>query len=847
MFPARSLPAESAGTANQNPTLGSLGFGRQPPATTWRLRLDADLTAADGQTLGYPWVGLVETVHAQGFVTLDGAVWDAGAGPVPVHALNVTSITQWVVPVPLSEVMPRLRTLLRPYTLRPAGSGATRILSVTPDAAQVLDLDTRRLLTPAGTGIVWATVAPAEVLPRSIPPEGSLPRGTLVQVTNLGVTVKDSPRSTLVFVTRLDTGAPVPEARVAIVDKANVTLWRGTTDGDGVALAPALPLRRRYQTDEPSFIVTAQKDGDAAFVGSNWNTDASPSAGYEDHNRPDESGAVLRGSVFTDRGVYREVEDVHVKAVVREDTPTGMRLVPPGRTLDVVVLGDRGKEADRRTVMVSQWSSVEWTWRVPAGAALGRYVIVMSRPGTKPWTSQAQTITGGFLVAAFRRPDFRVDAALTADPAVMGSTLRGTVAAKYLFGGVLGARPVRWWFTRDTVQKAPDAIRERYPEDRYAIGYLPGYYERHTGEMVLSGETDRLAADGRTIVALPTASEKGIAYSYTFEGDVEDVTGQHIANRASLVVHPASLYVAMSKPPMFVDTKTATTVSVLAVDLSGRTVPDVPVVLSLLREEWMSSPPDASREVRWERREIPVGEWTVRTATGETAVPIPLRDGGSYILRATAHDAEGRQTRTESSFYALGPGMSSWRSEGNRIDLTPERETWKPGETARILVHSPWPRATGARHRRARRHSQPSHLYHHLHAGHRGNADHRGRRAQRLRVGGAGQRPDVHVLAADDRAAVVPRRLHGAVRRRRIEALRVDVSADREEYRPRQPVTVSVAVPRATGSPRASEVTLWAVDYGLLSLTSYTTPDVLKAIYVPKALQVRPQTAACCS
>ena len=69
--------------------------------------------------------------------------------------------------------------------------------------------------------------------------------------------------------------------------------------------------------------------------------------------------------------------------------------------------------------------------------------------------------------------------------------------------------------------------------------------------------------------------------------------------------------------------------------------------------------------------------------------------------------------------------------------------------------------------------------------------------------------------------------------------LRVDVSADREEYRPRQPVTVSVAVAARDGTARApSEVTLWAMDYGLLSLTDYTTPDVLKAIYVPKALQV---------
>ena len=50
--PARSVAAYTQATAY--PTLGFLGFDPQPPVTTWKLRLDATLTSADGQTLGYP-------------------------------------------------------------------------------------------------------------------------------------------------------------------------------------------------------------------------------------------------------------------------------------------------------------------------------------------------------------------------------------------------------------------------------------------------------------------------------------------------------------------------------------------------------------------------------------------------------------------------------------------------------------------------------------------------------------------------------------------------------------------------------------------------------------------------
>lgn len=73
---------------------------------------------------------------------------------------------------------------------------------------------------------------------------------------------------------------------------------------------------------------------------------------------------------------------------------------------------------------------------------------------------------------------------------------------------------------------------------------------------------------------------------------------------------------------------------------------------------------------------------------------MPVRDAGRHVLRAVASDADGRQTRTELTFYALGRGTSSWREDGNWIDLVPERETWKPGESARILIQSPWERAT---------------------------------------------------------------------------------------------------------------------------------------------------------
>src|SRR5262249_15671613 len=68
--------------------------------------------------------------------------------------------------------------------------------------------------------------------------------------------------------------------------------------------------------------------------------------------------------------------------------------------------------------------------------------------------------------------------------------------------------------------------------------------------------------------------------------------------------------------------------------------------------------------------------------------------------------------------------------------------------------------------------------------------------------------------------------------------LTMTVKANKAEFRPAGAAKVDVQVNDSQGAPAASEVTLWAVDYGVLSLTGFRTPDVLRSVYVPKALEV---------
>jgi uncharacterized protein YfaS (alpha-2-macroglobulin family) len=278
------------------------------------------------------------------------------------------------------------------------------------------------------------------------------------------------------------------------------------------------------------------------------------------------------------------------------------------------------------------------------------------------------------------------------------------------------------------------------------------------------------------------------------------------------------------------------------VSLDGKPVAGVAVTVALFREQWRSiSRPENPGMTTWERQEIASGRWTVQSATSDRPVAVTLKEGGSYILRATARDAQGRPTRTDVRFYATGPGRTFWRTDGNKIDLTPERLTWAPGETARVLIQSPWEHATALL-----------------------TLEREGVRSHRtFDITSTQQTVDVPITAADVPNVYVSVLLVRGRTREDVDAegedtgrpdyrlgytqlmvrdpstsLDVTVSSDRDEYRPAQPATISVKVAARAGAPMPSEVTVWAMDHGILSLTGYSAPNVVASIYRPKALQV---------
>ena len=244
----------------------------------------------------------------------------------------------------------------------------------------------------------------------------------------------------------------------------------------------------------------------------------------------------------------------------------------------------------------------------------------------------------------------------------------------------------------------------------------------------------KLDAQGQIELDLDTDLKAGRPYQYTLEGEVTDVSRQTIAGRASFRLDPAPWYVGLRRPAYFADVKTGVDTEVVAVDLAGKPAAGVPVNVVLTQVQWHSvRRAEGQGFYTWEteRKETEAGRWDVTTTAIPAPLHVPVETGGYFVLRATAQDAEGRATTSATSFYVLGSGYTAWeRYDHNRIDLVPEKKTYRPGETARLMIKSPWERRPRPAHHGARRRAHPPHAAARLHAGD-GDGAHHAKRTSR--------------------------------------------------------------------------------------------------------------------
>jgi uncharacterized protein YfaS (alpha-2-macroglobulin family) len=828
-------------------------FGRFSPGKRYRLRVSAkELKDEHGQRLERDFVREVafDDYSPTAEIGLTGSIFEPAAKrDIPIALLNVTEAELVAAPLTPDDVLrfeedsnhpgspPELNELA-------AFAGAKKI-RIRPTAAANTPF-THLLRTEDALGGSDRRGPIAVALRFTEQPgtadERPATRTTIAQVTDLAVSAKVSAHGSIVWVTRLSTAAPVSGAEVSIRrpdSAAQAAVFR--TDAAGIVNIPSSAFMPAKSERERG-VIFARAGNDWSYrrvedaIGG-WRFNVLYGAG-SDHPF---------GMLFTDRGIYRPGDTVHIKGIFREEAHPGTK-TPAGKTVTVIVDGPGGEQVVKLTPRLSEYGTFSSDVTVPSTLRLGTFNIRATVEGSP---SSWADVTEEFEVAEYKTAEFQVSAESDKPSYVRGDKFACVARGDYLFGAPMPNADVRLSVRRAVTAFEPPGIGD----DGFTTSDYPYTFDlpdQQPSQEEIATTRGKLDAKGsaRIEAGLAMPGQRG-AELVTCEADVTDISRQALSGSTSAIVHPADFYVALKAgADLFVKAGDTVKPEILAVDPKGGRVRGAAVRVELIQRTWTTARQKtgggALHTVTTTVDKV-VGSCAVTTSDKAEACAITPPSAGYFVVRATAADTRGNKVASSASLYALGDtGVVGFRdSDRMQIDLVTDKKSYEVGEKARVLVKSPFKTAEawvtvergGVFTKRTMTLSGPTPTIEvPITEDLRPNAFVsvlivRGRSKAAPAAAKGGRQADVG--APTFRMGYASLQVNPESRR-----LKVTIAPNKSDYKPGEPVKVGVDVRDPKGRPAKAEVTLYAVDEGVLSLIGYETPDPIPVFGAPRPLKV---------
>ena len=679
--------------------------GNTQGRTTYNVTLSADLQDIYGQKLGEPVTLTFRVGSAQPYLTAPGdnfIVLDPSATPVySIYSVNVGRVNIKAYRVTPEQYIDYLTWIQNSWRLEnappPPGElvldraidirGETDVLTETPiDLSEAID---------GATGSLILLIQPDPGLLSSLFSRDQANRirsyatQKFIQVTQIGVDAFFDADEVIVWANRLADGAPLGDAEV--------TLWptdvTGRTDETGTVTLP-LPSNNGAQ------LVLVQQGDDVAFYPYSSYYYGNPQDGW----RKETQSTYARYFVFDDRAMYKPGETVHLKGWLRGITPgpTGdVTLLEPnwGSQLSYEVYEPQGNRVAEGTTPLNSLGGFDLQFDLPENVNLGYARVDLRVADGILANSYDGQYSHNFQIQEFRRPEFEVTSSVSEGPFVVGDYAVTTVKAAYYAGGPLPGAETDWTVTASTTSYRPPNWSD-FTFGAWTPWWRYDFYGSGDSESQSATFNSRTDASGEHTLRIDfDTPQKPLPYSYDAQATVYDVNRQGWASGSSWIVHPSSLYVGVRTDTYFVERGKPLPIEVVVTDIDGNPLTGYPVSVRAARLDW------EYKNGQWQEVEEDVQTCDVETTNAvnpddpnaEFATCEFLFElGGQISITATVEDEEGRLNQTELTRWVSGGQRPPSRDvQQEEVLLIPSAESYQPGDTAEILVQSPFFPAEG--------------------------------------------------------------------------------------------------------------------------------------------------------
>ncbi|MBN1248547.1 MAG: alpha-2-macroglobulin, partial [Anaerolineae bacterium] len=503
----------------------------------------------------------------------------------------------------------------------------------------------------------------------------------LLVASRYNLTLKRGWDEMWVWATDLVGGQPAGGLKLTAVDTYGTALASAMTDADGLA---------RFSLDTTNDVyVVAQEPFVLAGTAWDWSTGISPwdfglesEAAYPHH----------RAHVYTDRPIYRPGQTVYFRGVVRMEDDVQYSL-PEGRRIEVNIYDATGEEIYNEMLELDEFGAFHGKVALTEGASLGGYYI-SARLGEDGFSAM-------FQVAAYRPPEFEVTVTPRKTELAAGQITQADVEVSYFFGGPVADASVEWRILAAPYRFEP-AQFGRYDftdgDDPWICRWC-WWWEEPAPEFVLGG-SGSTNAKGQLTVVLPAQVMTG-GRRLTIEATVYGRDGQVISGRGDVVVHKGEFYVGLAPQQVVGEAGEEMAVDVVTVDWAGERLPGQDLAVEVYRREWINtfvenecgdSVSDCGGHWEWETKDTLVYSGKLTTdARAEGVAAFAPEEGGSYRVVVSGRDSRERSVRSSTWVWVSGREYVSWQRQNNdRVNLISDKTSYVPGETAEILIPSPF-------------------------------------------------------------------------------------------------------------------------------------------------------------
>ena len=502
----------------------------------------------------------------------------------------------------------------------------------------------------------------------------------------VNLTLKTAEDETLVWATDLSRGSPIPGLILRAYNADGESVDVSITDRDGLATFPGsarADWRGLTLAGNVPFSMGSSQWDDGISI---WEFGFSSSG-----HRP--------WSLFldTDRPIYRPDQSVHFKGILRAEDDASYSL-PPNAFVDVVIRDAAWNLIYETTLPIDGFGTFSGNLELDEDAALGTYRIEVS--------FDDYYFSDTFSVAAYRPPEFEVTVTPEREEVAFGEAVDVAIGLEYFFGGPVADVPVEWRVFSAGYRFSPAQLR-RYTftdDDDPWVCWSCWWRAPESPTPILqdSGRSDR---NGMLLIELPNdvgalhledpAAWPG-SRTLTVEATATGNDGQTLSGRETLVVHAGDFYVGLAVPRSIGRAGDPVEVEVITVDWLGERIADRPLTYTVYRREWSNV---------FEEDEAGGGRWTWSTIDTEVASGALATDGqgdaqfsfvppagGTYKVVVSGVDASEQTVRSSLFVWVSGAETVSWRrSNDDRITLISDKVEYGVGETAEILIPSPYP------------------------------------------------------------------------------------------------------------------------------------------------------------